>query len=216
MNIEKYKAVIFDLDGTLYDNKGLPWRLVLADIPNMWVLGAERKARKNLKGRNFGDATKVYEALYAEMSRVKWNHNLSVERAQEWYQQTYMPLQVALLGMYFTLRPLCIELLEAMKARGLKIVLYSDYGHEKEKAEALGISSDHFSEIVSAAKMGGLKPCRESMDRLMSQFGLDAETTLYVGDREDTDGDSARAVKMDFWNVKASREAWDELLKAFL
>ena len=60
MNIEKYKSVIFDLDGTLYDNKGLPLKLVLADIPNMWVLGAERKARKNIKGQDHQDAAGAF------------------------------------------------------------------------------------------------------------------------------------------------------------
>ena len=214
MNIEKYKAVIFDLDGTLYNNKGLPMKLGLADIPNMWVLGAERKARKNIKGRDLKDAAGVYDALFAEMTAVK--RSLTVEKARKWYQEKYMPLQVTLLHMYFEPRPLAIELLEAMKARDLKVILYSDYGHETEKVAALGIPQELFDGIVSAAKMGGLKPCGQSMVRLMEQFGLDAATTLYVGDREDTDGESARAVNMDFHNVKQNRDAWDELLKAFL
>ncbi len=214
MNIEKYKAVIFDLDGTLYDNKGLPLKLVLADIPNMWVLGAERRARKNIKGHDYGDAAGVYDALFAEMARVK--RSLTVEKVRRWYQERYMPLQVSLLHLYFLLRPLTKELLEAMRARGLKIILYSDYGHEVEKIEALGLSRDMFDGIVSAAKMGGLKPCRQSMQRLMEQFGLDAATTLYVGDREDTDGESARPLGIDFFNVKENPSAWDNLLKMFL
>lgn len=214
MDISNYKTVVFDLDGTLYDNKGLPLKLVLADIPNMWVLGAERLARKHLMGKNFNDATGVYDALFHEMARVKFN--LSYEGARHWYQDIYMPLQVTVLHMYFQLRPLAVELLEAIKARGLKIILYSDYGHETEKLQAFGIPVELFDGIVSAAKMGGLKPCKESMDRLMNQFDLKPEDTLYVGDREDTDGDSARPFGIHFHNVKASHEAWDELLKAFL
>lgn len=214
MEINNYKAVIFDLDGTLYDNKGLPLKLVLADIPNMWVLGAERKARKNIKGIDYNDAAGVYDALFNEMSRIK--KSLTPEKARRWYQDKYMPLQVTLLHMYFQLRPLAVELLEALKARGLKVILYSDYGHEVEKVQALGIPVELFDVIVSAAKMGGLKPCRQSMERLMSQYDLQPETTLYVGDREDTDGESARPFGIHFHNVKANRDAWDELLKAFL
>ena len=67
LDINKYSAVIFDLDGTLYDNKRLPIRLILADIPNMFVLGAERKALKALKGIDFKDAGSVYDALFAKM-----------------------------------------------------------------------------------------------------------------------------------------------------
>lgn len=214
MNIDKYKAVIFDLDGTLYNNKGLPLKLVLADIPNMWVLSAERKARKNIKGRDLKDAAGVYDALFAEMTAVK--RSLTVEKARRWYQEKYMPLQVTLLRMYFEPRPLAIELLEALKARGIKVILYSDYGHETEKVDALGIPQNLFDGIVSAAKMGGLKPCAQSMERLMAMFELNPGETLYVGDREDTDGESARAVRMDFHNVKQNPEAWDELLKVFL
>ena len=214
MNIEKYKSVIFDLDGTLYDNKGLPLKLVLADIPNMWVLGAERKARKHIKGQDLKDAKGVYDALFNEMVAVK--RNLTVEKARQWYQQKYMPLQVALLRIYFSPRPLVVELLEAMHERGLKVILYSDYGHEAEKIDALRIPQNLFDGIVSAAKMGGLKPCKQSMERLMALYDLDPATTLYVGDREDTDGESARPVNMDFFNVKANSGAWDELLKAFL
>ena len=214
MNIDNYKAVVFDLDGTLYDNKGLPMKLILADIPNMWVLGAERRARKNLMGRDFGSAAAVYDALFAEMARVKWN--LTPDKARRWYQDKYMPLQVTLLHMYFQLRPLAVELLEAIRARGLRVILYSDYGHEIEKAQALGIPANLFDGIVSAAKMGGLKPCRQSMERLLKEFDLDPATTLYVGDREDTDGQSARPFNIVFHNVKGSQEAWDELLKAFL
>lgn len=214
MNIEKYKSVIFDLDGTLYDNKGLPLKLVLADILNMWVLGAERLARKHIKGRDYQDAAGVYDALFAEMASVK--RSLTVDKARRWYQDKYMPLQVSLLRIYFAPRPLCVELLEAMRSRGLKVILYSDYGHEVEKLDALRIPRDLFDGVVSAAKMGGLKPCQKSMERLMKLYDLDPATTLYIGDREDTDGESARPMQIDFHNVKANREAWDELLKSFL
>lgn len=214
MDIEKYKSVIFDLDGTLYDNKGLPLKLILADIPNMWVLGAERKARKRIKGVDCQDAAGVYDALFAEMVRVK--KSLTVEKARKWYQDKYMPLQVSLLHLYFPPRPLVVELLEAMKARGLKVILYSDYGHETEKIAALGIPDSLFDGVVSAAKMGGLKPCRQSMERLMASFNLDPAVTLYVGDREDTDGESAKVLNIDFYNVKTTRDSWDELLKSFL
>lgn len=211
---EKYRAVIFDLDGTLYDNKGLPLKLVLGDIRNMWKLAAERKARKAIKGIDFGDAAGVYDALFNKMAEVK--KDLTPETARRWYQDTYMPLQVAMIALYFPARPLVIELLEAMRARDIRIILYSDYGHEAEKVEALGIPLSLFDGIVSAAKTGGLKPCRVSMERLAKQFELDSDTTLYVGDREDTDGICASVVGMQFYNVKSSKEAWDNLLKAFL
>ena len=43
------KAVIFDLDGTLYDFKDLPKRLIWAMPTHALRLGADRKIRKSLK-----------------------------------------------------------------------------------------------------------------------------------------------------------------------
>lgn len=209
MEIEKISAVIFDLDGTLYDNKHLPIKLILADIPNMWVLGAERKARKAIMGEDHKDAEGVYNALFNKMAEVK--KNLTVEKASKWYHDKYMPLQCAVLRMYYEPRPFVPELLQSLHDRGIKIILYSDYGHAEEKVAALDIPGDLFDGNVSAAKMGGLKPCKASMERLMAMFNLSVESTLYVGDRDDTDGGSASAVGLEFYNVKKS--GWDNLLQ---
>ena len=211
---EKYRAVVFDLDGTLYNNKGLPMKLILGDLANMFVLSAERKARKLIMGQDFQNAENVYAALFAKMAEEK--KSLTPEKARRWYEEKYMPLQVSVLHMYFEARPLAVELLEALKERGLKRILYSDYGHATEKLQALGIDPSLFDCIVSAPELGGLKPSSESIKRLMERCSLDAATTLYVGDREDTDGDSARSAGMDFLNIKVPQDSWDNLLKSFL
>lgn len=212
MNIENISAVIFDLDGTLYDNKRLPIRLVLADIPNMFVLATERKARKALMGIDYGDASRTYDALFAKMAELK--KSLTVEKARRWYQDRYMPAQVALLAMYYTPRPCVDELLNTLKDAGIKTLLYTDYGHAKEKLEALNIDPAMFDIIASAPKMGGLKPCKESITRLLEQNGLNPESCLMVGDRDDTDGAAAQSVGMRFYNVK--KEGWDGLLTSFI
>jgi len=214
MNIDTIKSVVFDLDGTLYDNKGLPMKLIMGDIWNMFILSAERKARKVIMGKDFGTEAEVYEALFKQMVAVK--KNLTVEKARRWYEEKYMPLQVSVLQIYFQARPLVIELLEALHAREIKVVLYSDYGHASEKLQALGIPCELFDVIVSAPELGGLKPSRQSMERLMAKYDLQPESMLYVGDREDTDGESAKPFGIRFHSVKGDNEAWDELLKSFL
>lgn len=214
MNIENIKTVVFDLDGTLYDNKGLPMKLILGDLWHMFVLSAERKARKVIMGKDFGTEEAVYEALFTEMARVK--KSLTPDKARRWYDDRYMPLQVSVLQIYFQARPLVIELLEALRTRNVTVILYSDYGHAAEKLQALGIPVELFDAIVSAPELGGLKPSRQSMERLMERYELQPENMLYVGDREDTDGESSRPFGIHFHNVKGGNEAWDELLKAFL
>lgn len=212
MDINKYSAVVFDLDGTLYDNKRLPMYLILADVFNVFVLSSERKARKQLKGIDFGCEEDLYEALFAKMAQLK--RGLTPQKAREWYNTKYMPAQVGILGMYYTPRPCVQDLLQSIREKGMKVVLYSDYGCAEEKLMALNIDVSLFDAVVSAPELGGLKPSKASVVRLMEQQGLSSETCLMVGDRDDTDGDTAKAVGMDFYNVK--KKGWDDFLVHFL
>lgn len=209
MIFDNKSAVIFDLDGTLYDNRMLPLRLIVADPFNILKLRAERKARKQLKGIDFKDAAGVYDALFAKMAKI--NCRLSVEKAREWYQEVYMPTQVAMLALYEKPRPCVDNLLQSLRDRGMKLVLYTDYGHAREKVQALIIDPAYFDVIASAPKMGGLKPCKQSIERLLEHCGLTADQCIMIGDRDDTDGAAAKSVGMDFYNVK--KQGWDELLK---
>lgn len=208
MIFDNKSAVIFDLDGTLYDNRILPLRLIVADPFNIFKLKAERKARKLLKGIDFKDAAGVYDALFAKMTEV--NSRLTVEKAREWYQETYMPTQVAMLALYEKPRPCVDNLLQSLRDRGMKIILYTDYGHAREKVQALNIDPAYFDVIASAPKMGGLKPCKQSIERLLEYCGITAKDTIMIGDRDDTDGAAAQSVGMDYYNVK--KQGWDNLL----
>ena len=46
------KAIIFDLDGTLYESRHFPLRLILADPLHICTLAAERKCRKQATVKN--------------------------------------------------------------------------------------------------------------------------------------------------------------------
>ena len=54
----------------------------------------------------------------------------------------------------------------------------------------------HFSK-----RLGGLKPCKESFEKICRALDLHPEECLMVGDREDTDGDGAKSVGMAFEHV---------------
>lgn len=212
MDISKYNAIIFDLDGTLYDKRFLHIRIILADLINFFTLKSERYARRDLNGVDFKDKTGVYQALFAKMCEL--TRGLTPEKARKWYFDRYMPLQVAILSLYYKPRPCVDEVMRVLRDKGVKILLYSDYDCVREKTEALNIDLDLFDVVVSSPELGGLKPCRQSVERLMQQNGLSAETTLFVGDRNDTDGDAASSVGMDFYNVKT--QGWDDFLRLVL
>ena len=151
------KGVIFDLDGTLYDKKGLPGRLVLSQIPSfsLGILSRERKARKTLMGREFPDGDSFYEALFSEMA----SSGKEIAKIRKWYNDNYMPSMVRILGRYYNAYPWVGKTLSDLKGKGVKVALLSDYGMVEEKLSALGLSPDLFDGGVFAApETGGLKP----------------------------------------------------------
>ena len=191
------KAVIFDLDGTLYDKKGLPRWLVLSQIPSFTVglLSKERKARKTFKGREFPDGDSFYHALFSEMD----SSGKDSESIRKWYNDNYMPSMVRVLGRYFTAYPWVERTIFTLRSKGVKVALLSDYGMVEEKLYALGLSSDLFDGGVYAApETGGLKPSPVPFLAIAKRLGLDPEDILVVGDREDTDGEGAAMAGMKF------------------
>lgn len=192
------RAVIFDLDGTLYNKKGLPLRLIAADPLHMFILGNERKARANLKGRWFGNEEAYYEALFASVAAMS---HTTAQRAQQWYTQRYMPTMVRILQRHYAVEPWVGQLLADLRQQGIRTAVYSDYGHLRERLEALQFNPQWVDIIASAPALGGLKPCRQSTLALCQQLGVPPDATLMVGDRDDTDGESARQCGMRFHHV---------------
>ena len=58
-------AVIFDFDGTLYDNTGIALKLIKARPFDMFKMNAERQARKLLKGAYFESEEKFLDQFFS-------------------------------------------------------------------------------------------------------------------------------------------------------
>ncbi len=198
--LDNIECVVFDLDGTLYNKRHLPLRMVLADWRHLRLLRAERAARKQLAGRYFGSADALYEALFTTMSK---STGKSVEVVQKWYNEVYMPTMVRIIGKYHPLTDFACENLKLFKEKDIRIVVFSDYGFVNEKLAALQLSTtDYPLSTYSAPEMGGLKPCKEAFENLLRTLQVKPENVLMVGDRLDTDGAGAASVGMPFYQVK--------------
>jgi FMN phosphatase YigB (HAD superfamily) len=78
----------------------------------------------------------------------------------------------------------------------------SDYGHTKEKLQALGMECSLFDWVISAPELGGLKPASQLMACVAAKMGVPPNQCLIIGDREDTDGELARSVNAPFHLVE--------------
>ena len=178
-----FEAVFFDLDGTLYDKRGLSLRLVWAALrrgrPCLRLLSLERKVRRELAGQKAG-----FEELF---EGVAGKAALPLEDIRRWYREWYMPAMVAALRHY---RPNESVMAKArmFKASGCKIAVLSDYGCVREKLEALGADPQLFDALLDAPSLGGFKPCPDAFLAACERLGADPARCALVGDRPDTDG----------------------------
>ena len=193
----KVKAVVFDLDGTLYDSAGLPFHLIVKELcrGRLGLLYSERCIRRKFAGKDFGSCEKLYEEFFKAMGKMC---GCSARKAREWYFTVYMKDMVKALQRHFSARNGLESLLDRLEKKGIKTAVFSDYGCMERKMMALGIDCSRFSLIADSPSFGGFKPSVTSFRKLASALGLEPSEILMVGDRTDTDGDGAKACGMQF------------------
>ena len=200
----EFKALVFDLDGTLYEPRHFALRLIFSDPLHIGMLAAERKCRKKLRERHFDKASDYYDALFLMMAGG------SAEKAgkcREWFYGSYMPSQVRIIREKFGPRPQLKELLTALHAEGIRTAVLSDYCFTTEKLAAIGLSEADFDAVWESPQFGGLKPRREVFTGARKALGTTPEETAMVGDRADTDGGAVQAGLGFFHIVKEDSSA---------
>ena len=196
------QAVVFDVDGTLYDKRGLARKMVRHLWWSLPLLLSERLARRKMHFVQYPSGEEFFAAFFRSMSHGHW---WGVRIAEKWYDHVYMPTMVRLIAKYHHPRPEVLRLIEECRKRGITTAIYSDYGFVLQKLDALGINPDWFDLIVDAPELGALKPSKLSAQKVLELLKTDPKDTLFVGDRDDKDGESARAVGARFLLVKPNK-----------
>ncbi|MGN1212236.1 MAG: HAD family hydrolase [Candidatus Cryptobacteroides sp.] len=187
------KAIIFDIDGTLYESRHFPLKLIFADPLHIGMLARERRCRKRLQGRYFSERNGYYDALFRAMSA-------NPEKSSKWFYESYMPAQVEIIKKSMPKRAHLKELMAYLKGKGVKIAVLSDYAMAVEKLSACGLEPSDFDAVWESPDLGGLKPCREVFLKACMELGTEPSQTLMIGDKFSTDG-GAMAVGMPFIRI---------------
>ena len=192
------QTIIFDLDGTLYHKRGLVRRMILRLWWCLPLLISERIARKKIVACTYESPELFYEAFFKTMARGHWWND---QIAQRWYHAIYMPTMIRIIAKHQQPNTAVINILYQAKQKRWVTILFSDYGSVEEKLQAIGLEPTLFSYIIDAPTLGGLKPNKTVICKLLEKTKTNPKNTLFIGDRIDKDGASAQAVGADFWHI---------------
>ena len=195
-------VVFFDLDGTLYENRDLKWRMPLSAfggpgaLRNLRLMAAERGCRRTIARGPQGLAG--YDTLFSLMSSKT---GVPAEQVREWFSGWYMRLMVRQIARHCKPREGVVERIEALRREGVRVAILSDYGFIREKLDALGIDPGLFEALLDAPSLGGFKPSPDVFRAACQCLDCAPQDAIMVGDRPDTDGGS-EAVGVRFRNIK--------------
>ncbi|MBN2659206.1 MAG: HAD family hydrolase [Spirochaetales bacterium] len=211
MNTQNIEALIFDLDGTLYDKKNI----VLNTLKSHWreipILHASNRLRKALKGVDLESSEKFHETFYSRIAGTAGRRKATIEH---WYQKKFYPRFIRALKKKYRARNNLIPTLEKLQ-RILPMAVFSDYSYVPERLHALKIPKEYFSFMAGSEEYGVLKPSARPLLEIAAKLGVSPEKVLVVGDRDDTDGEAARMAGMMFYHI-AGPEHWDRFIEDML
>jgi HAD superfamily hydrolase (TIGR01549 family) len=193
------KAWLVDLDGTLY--APVPVKLMIAAeiVVGGWSAAPvlrrfrrehERVRELGLEGDPFALQIERTAAALGRTADDVEEHvrHWMIERPGRWLAR-------------FRRHALLAEI-EAFRDSGGRTALVSDYPALR-KLEALGASS-LFETIVASGEPGGprrLKPHPDGLLRAAAALEVEPSSCLVIGDRDDADGEAARAAGMAFRKI---------------
>lgn len=196
----RLRAIIFDLDGTLYSQVKLRAMMSMRMAREYWnrpgegrttarILHAYRRAQERLRNSHVqSDLKQAQVELAATLARC------SIGEAQNcisrWFESEPLPL----LGR--CMRPGVETLLDAAFEKGIKLAVFSDYEAE-EKLRAMNLR-EFFDVVVCAndIEVREFKPSATGLRVTLERLGVNAGEAIYVGDRADLDTQAARSAKL--------------------
>lgn len=166
-----YKAVIFDLDGTLLNSLG-----DLAAASNYGLKKCGYKVHDVDKYKTFvGDGRyKLIERVLPEEQRTPETIDKVLSLFNEYYGEHMIDMTRPYEGI--------AQLLDELKAKGIKIAVVSNKPHEFTTEIVTKFFGDRFDIIFGHREGYKAKPDPAAVLEVIREFGFTKEECLYVGD----------------------------------
>lgn len=211
--LSDYKAVIFDLDGTLYYQKPFRIRMLRylighilthpSSVKDVLLIQKYRQVREDWdkieKKSSYQEDIDLDSRQFAYVAGIK---KVSPERVKKAVSFFMLEAPLKLLPAYRD--EVMAMLIDRLHEKGIKVVVYSDYP-VKDKLDALEITADAC--FTSADEtIGCMKPDPKGLDVILKMLGLSAKDAVMIGDRYEKDGLAAEGNQMDYIIVSSSKK----------
>jgi len=204
------KAVIFDVDGTLYDQKKMRLKMLwemgkstlinFKTIKELLIVWKYRRFREE----NLTNAVQQYRRT-AQATRTDVETVRQV--VQDWLINRPLPY---LAGCRY---PGVLELFAFLRDEGVGIGVFSDYP-AREKLAGLELQADA---IVWSAEetVNHYKPGPEGLVETARRLEIPVENCLFIGDRDDLDGECARRAGMPYLILDRKKDFMEQVAVFF-
>jgi putative hydrolase of the HAD superfamily len=185
------KAVLFDLDGTLFDRDSAVKNVFAAQYRAFQrVLGGvepERYVQRLLELDDHGHCDK--RTMFGSLVRELGLDDALGERLAEHFREVYPKF-----GAPF---PDALPTLRELRARGLAIALVTNGRSDTQAAKVVRLGLEPFLDAVLISEREGVrKPDRRIFERALARIGVAAEQAWHVGDHPIADVAGAHAARI--------------------
>ena len=202
----KYKAICFDIDGTLYPRALMNKRLLLLGLRHPVFSLKYNKMRRELRKcqEELSGPLMSKEAyvICKNMGKIA-NKDIVERRLSLWI---YEPMR----RLYRSTTPYAgvQKTFKGIKEKGLKIGVFSDFPLFN-KLETMGLEP-YVDYATSSQEVGFLKPSVHCFENLVYNIGVEANAVLYVGDSYEKDVVGAHEAGLDavLVNAKGSQREY--------
>jgi putative hydrolase of the HAD superfamily len=194
---KQLKALIFDLDGTLYSLRPVRMAVVrsliflhffhpISGLRTFRAIAAYRRSQELLRDSKLRGASLREAQLQTASLLSGFPSEFVAGCISEWMEE--QPLKI----LHRHLRKDLIHVLKSAREKGIRTAVCSDYPAQR-KIAALGLM-DWFDIIVSAqdSEVGEFKPSPRILQFALERLGVPPWQALYIGDRAEVDGVAAK------------------------